>query len=184
MRKFCATNSCEIVIIPHNLTNKFQPLDISVKKAGKSFISDKYNSWLANEVSKQLRAQKAAADVKVSLKLSVIRSLHAKWIVDLYNTLKDDKKLGKCRDYWSYWECQSHGRKSWELFQGILIVKHVFSTNIWSDDMTHFSFLFKFPYFNYPSLPNAAQPNYRIINLINFFKISIIWLLFRRKNNW
>ena len=93
MRKFCAKNSCEIVIIPHNLTNKFQPLDISVKKAGKSFISDKYNSWLANEVSKQLRAQKAAADVKVSLKLSVIRSLHAKWIVDLYNTLKDDKKM-------------------------------------------------------------------------------------------
>ena len=93
MRKFCAKNSCEIVIIPHNLTNKFKPLDISVKKAGKSFISDKYNSWLANEVSKQLRAQKAAADVKVSLKLSVIRSLHAKWIVDLYNTLKDDKKM-------------------------------------------------------------------------------------------
>ena len=35
----------------------------------------------------------AAADVKVSLKLSVIQPLHAKWIVDLYNTLKDDKEM-------------------------------------------------------------------------------------------
>ena len=35
----------------------------------------------------------AAADVKVSLKLSVIKPLHAKWIVDLYNTLKDDKEM-------------------------------------------------------------------------------------------
>ena len=69
MRNFCAKNSCEIVIISHNLTNKFQLLDISVNKAVKSFIFDKYNSWLANEVSKQLRAGKAAADVKASLKL-------------------------------------------------------------------------------------------------------------------
>ena len=86
MRKFCAKNSCEIAIIPRNLTNKFQLLDISVNKGVKSFISDKYNSWLANEVSKQLRA------VKISLKLSVIKPLHAKWIVDLHNTVKDDRK--------------------------------------------------------------------------------------------
>ena len=90
MRKFCAKKSLEIVI-PHNLTNKFQPLEISVNKTGKSFTSDKYNSWLANEVSKQLRAGKAAANFNVFLKLSVIKPLHAKWIVDLHYTLKDDK---------------------------------------------------------------------------------------------
>ena len=73
MRKFYTKNSCEIFIIPHNLTSKFQLLDISVNKVIKSFISDNYNSWLANEVSKQLKAEKAAANVKVSLKLSVIK---------------------------------------------------------------------------------------------------------------
>ena len=93
MRKFCAKNSCEIAIVPHNLTNEFQPLDISAKKAAKSFVFDKYNSWLANEVSKQLRAGKEVVNVEVSLKLSVIKSLHAKWIVDLYKTLKDDKEM-------------------------------------------------------------------------------------------
>ena len=93
MRKFSAKSSCEIVIIPRSLTNKFQPLDVSVNKVAKSLISDKYNYWLANEVLKQLRAGKTAADVKVSLKLSVIKPLHAKWIVNLYNTLKDDKEM-------------------------------------------------------------------------------------------
>ena len=93
MRKFCAKTSCEIVIIPQNLTNKFQPLDISVNKAAKSFISDKYNFWLANKMSKQLTAGNVATDVKVSLKLPVIKRLHANWIVDLYNTLTDDNEM-------------------------------------------------------------------------------------------
>ena len=44
---------CEVVIVPHNLTNKFQPLDISGNKAAKSFVSEKYNTWIANEVSNQ-----------------------------------------------------------------------------------------------------------------------------------
>ena len=48
MRKFSAKSSCGIVIIPRSLTNKFQPLDVSVNKAAKSLISDKYNYWLAN----------------------------------------------------------------------------------------------------------------------------------------
>ena len=54
-----------------------------MNKAVKSFLSDKYNSWLANEVSKHLRAGKAAVDVKVSLKLSAIKPPHANWIVNL-----------------------------------------------------------------------------------------------------
>ena len=72
-------------------------------------------------------------------------------------------------DYWSFWKCQRYGRKSWEPFQGSLIVKYVFSTNIWSDEMTPFSFLFKFLSFNCPALPNATQPDYGITNLTFFF---------------
>ena len=44
-------------------------------------------------MSKHLRAGKVAADVEVSLKLSVIKPLHAKWIFGLYNTLKDHKEI-------------------------------------------------------------------------------------------
>ena len=31
LRGLCSENYCEVVIVPHNLTNKFQPLDINVK---------------------------------------------------------------------------------------------------------------------------------------------------------
>ena len=34
---------CQVVIVPHNLSNKFQPLDITVNKPAKSYISNKYN---------------------------------------------------------------------------------------------------------------------------------------------
>ena len=32
LTELCSENYCEVVIAPHNLTNKFQPLDISVNK--------------------------------------------------------------------------------------------------------------------------------------------------------
>ena len=48
---------------------------------------------MANEISKQLKEGTAPPDVKVSLKLSVIKPLHAKWVVDLHHHLKADKEM-------------------------------------------------------------------------------------------
>ena len=50
----CLENYCEIVIGPHNLTFKFQPLDIIVNKAAKAFIQNMSNKWFSNEVATQL----------------------------------------------------------------------------------------------------------------------------------
>ena len=40
LRERCSESYCEVVIVPHNLTNKFQSLDISVNKAAKTFIQN------------------------------------------------------------------------------------------------------------------------------------------------
>ena len=64
---------------------------------------------------------------KQQRKLSICTTL-------LKMTRNGNKWFRKCRDYWSYWECQRFDGKIWEPFQGNLIVKNVFSTNIWSDD--------------------------------------------------
>ena len=93
LRKLCMSNNCEVVIVPHNLTNKFQPLDLSVNKAAKAFISEKYNTWMTNEISKQIKRGIAPPGVKVSLHLSVIKPLRAKWIVDLHHYLKAEKAI-------------------------------------------------------------------------------------------
>ena len=50
MRKFYDKNSGESLIIPENLTNKFQPLDLSVSKTAKSCVFSRYNPWLANKI--------------------------------------------------------------------------------------------------------------------------------------
>ena len=51
LKEMCAKRVFQVVIDTYNLTSKFQPLDASVNKAAKSFISEKYNTWMANEVS-------------------------------------------------------------------------------------------------------------------------------------
>ena len=88
MKRLYLKNNCELVIVPHNLKNKFQPLDISINQSAKKFISNKFNAWYADRVSKQLSNGVAPGDVKVSLKLSDLKPLHARWIVEIYNHLK------------------------------------------------------------------------------------------------
>ena len=68
MKRLNTKKNCELVIVPHNVTNKFQPLDISVNQAVKKFISNKFNNWYADRVSKQLSNEIAPGDVKVSHK--------------------------------------------------------------------------------------------------------------------
>ena len=77
LKELCFENSCEIVIVPHNLMSKFQPLDISVNKAGKAFIQNQYNDWFLNEESVQLRKGINPADIKMTSKLSNVKPSHA-----------------------------------------------------------------------------------------------------------
>ena len=59
----CKKNFYHVAFIPHNLTNKFQTLDITVTKPTEWFIGKKYNVWFADEVTKQLVKSTEPADV-------------------------------------------------------------------------------------------------------------------------
>ena len=83
----CEKHMYQGAIIPHNLTNKLQPLDITVNKPIKSFTSDKYNEWFSKQVSQQLEKSMQPADVKGSLGFTELKVMHAKWILELYNHL-------------------------------------------------------------------------------------------------
>ena len=99
LKELCSKNNCEIVIVPHNLTNKSQPLDISVNKAANAFIQNQYNDWFLNEVSIQLKKGIDPADIKIISKLSYLKPLHVSWIVDLYKHLSDNQEIiVNCRD--------------------------------------------------------------------------------------
>ena len=88
IKRLCLKNDCELVIVPHNLTNKFQALDISINQKAKKFVSHKFSTWYADRVSEQLRRDVAPDDVKISMKLSDLKPLHARWIVEMFDYLK------------------------------------------------------------------------------------------------
>ena len=92
IKKLCLKNDCELVIVPHNSTNKFQPLDISINQKAKESVSHKCNTWYADRASEQLRRGAAPGDVKVSMKLSDLKPLHARWIVETFDYLKQQNE--------------------------------------------------------------------------------------------
>ena len=93
IRDFLNDNGCVTKIVPHNMTNWFQPLDLSVNKPAKSFISNKYNEWFSNEVTAQIVNGVDPPNIKVSMKLSDLKPLHARWIIELYDHLRSHKDI-------------------------------------------------------------------------------------------
>ena len=86
IKELCSKNDCELVIVPHNLTIKLQPLEITTKQ--KVFISNKFNTWYGDRANNQLKRGVAPVNVKLSLKMSDIKPLHALWIVEMHGYLK------------------------------------------------------------------------------------------------
>ena len=82
LKKLCAENNCDDVIVTHNLTNKFQALYLSVNKAAKSFIQSKYSDWFADKVFTQLQNVTDPTNVKISFKLLDLKPMHVRQIVD------------------------------------------------------------------------------------------------------
>ena len=64
LRELCGENNCYVVILPHNLTNKFQPVNLLVKKVAEWVIQNKYNDWFADQVSTQ-QSRTDPTDVKI-----------------------------------------------------------------------------------------------------------------------
>ena len=91
-------NDIIAIHVPNNHTSLFQRLDISVNKSAKCFIADKYQDWYAEKVLQQLNRSVAVHNVKVDVKLSIMKPLHAKWIIEMYhhlNVLISPKLLAK-----------------------------------------------------------------------------------------
>ena len=84
LEKLCSENKCKFVIVPYNLTDKFQPLNISVNEAAKAFVQSQYNNWFSNKVSVQLKKGIDPTDINITSKLSNLKVLHTFCIVNLY----------------------------------------------------------------------------------------------------
>jgi len=51
-------------------------------------MSEKYQEWYASEVTSQLKRGINPYNVKVDVKLTTIKPIHAHWIIDLYKFMQ------------------------------------------------------------------------------------------------
>ena len=78
-------NFIKVVKVPENISNLFQPLDLTVNGSAKVFMKRKLTEWYSSSISKQLDKGKSTDDIDVDLKLSIPKPLHAHWIKELYD---------------------------------------------------------------------------------------------------
>ena len=82
-------NNILYVKVPANCTDRLQPLDVSTNKPAKDFLRSKFQTY-AEKLSIQLdeKSSKGTPLKPVDLKLSVVKPLGGRWMIDLYNHFK------------------------------------------------------------------------------------------------
>ena len=100
-----------------NCTNRLQPMDISLNKATKDFIRQKFNDWYSEKVAEQI-GDGANFDQQlvqpVDLSAAVLKTVGAKWLVQMHEYIQDNPQLivngfTQGRDSRSYRLCQRNG---------------------------------------------------------------------------
>lgn len=51
-------------------------------------MKEQFPTWYSAEIQKQMEARGNDDDIEVDQRLSVLKALHAAWLVSLYNHLK------------------------------------------------------------------------------------------------
>ena len=75
----------ECVYVPANMTHFFQPLDLTVNRCAKQRMKMEFIIYYSSAVKQQLDSGTDLEDVGVDFHLSVLKSMHARWRVNLYN---------------------------------------------------------------------------------------------------
>ena len=67
------------------MTHIFQPLDLTVKGTFKTFMNKISSEWYSRQILHALENGFEIMDVKVDVKLTIMKPLHAKWLSEFYN---------------------------------------------------------------------------------------------------
>ena len=84
--KLLDANIINVVLIPPNCTDRLQPLDLSINKTAKEFLRKCFQKWYASQVCSQLEGK--TLKEPVDLRLSVMKPLGTKWLVELHGYMK------------------------------------------------------------------------------------------------
>lgn len=82
------TTSMCACYVPANITDRLQPMDISVNKPAKDYIKRQFDQWYLEQVLAQLQG-KDVEDIEalqlkpISLGFPTLKEVGAKWLVDM-----------------------------------------------------------------------------------------------------
>ena len=88
--------------VPANLTYLFQPLDCqgSANIEAKRFTKQKFTEWYASQIIKEIEAGKDLGTIEIPLKLSIMKPLHAQWLIDMYDHMSSPIGREVCLKGW------------------------------------------------------------------------------------
>ena len=69
----------------------FQPLDLTVNKAAKNYTKQKFSDWFTCQINAGLENGQELDDIEIEYRLSVLKPLHAKWLISFYNYMTTTK---------------------------------------------------------------------------------------------
>ena len=92
-------NHIEIAIVPANLTDRLQPLDISVNKSVKEHLRREFSLWYSDQLCSKIErsVSDGTANIQlpetVDLSMSTLKPLGVKWLVSMYDYFKGNKEI-------------------------------------------------------------------------------------------
>ena len=72
------------------MTQLFQSLDLTVDKHCKSYQKRLFLEWYALQIENQLSLEKKVEEIKIEFRLTTLKLLHAKWLVQYYNEITSE----------------------------------------------------------------------------------------------
>ena len=85
-------NKIFLVRVPANMTHIFQLLDLTVNGHFEQYMKEKFSTWYSEQISQALENGEKLENINISFKITVLKPLHAKWLVEFYNHLTSGEK--------------------------------------------------------------------------------------------
>ena len=88
---YLEANHIKPLFVPPGCTGELQPLDVSVNDMFKKELRNCFSNWYAEQVSSDLSAGKEIEDIKIDLRISFIKPIHANWLLQVITKIKENK---------------------------------------------------------------------------------------------
>ena len=107
--KVLSNNNILLQSVPAVFTYLFQPLNVEGEPNGfvKRLMKRKFTDWYASQINLAMEEGKELETIEVPLKLSNIKPLHAKWLIEMYNEMTSDEGRKVCLKGWEVSEIKA-----------------------------------------------------------------------------